>query len=173
MIGQLLIKTHLNTQLQDALDIDIKSIEMKTVDIESTLSFDVTIPESVLDYKYQEEKSHYRSNSRWWNPFSWFSDDTKVIDQEEKHLLVINPLDLKSSIENNMNETVEKFSDLEQKNYTDAIVALRRDNSDIFQDFRLSKQKEIDKLQVDVKNTEKELEVVEKQLEKFKQMTKE
>mgnify|MGYP001770768576 CR=1 FL=1 len=165
-------KENLNTQLQNTLDIDVKSVEIKTIDIDSTLSFDVTIPDSVLDYKYQEEEYHYRSNVIWWNPISWFSDDTRVVDQEEKHLLVINPLDLKSSIEKNMNETVEKFSNIEQRNYTDAIVALRRENSDIFQDFRLNKQKEIDKLQEDVKNSEKELEVVEKQIEKFKQIIK-
>ncbi|MFW2566114.1 dynamin family protein [Aliarcobacter butzleri] len=163
-------KESLNIQLQDALDIDIKSIEMKTIDINSTLSFDVTIPKSILDYKYQEEKFHYESNSTWWNPFSWFLDDTRIVDQEEKHLFIINPQDLKKSIEKNMNETVEKFSKLEQENYTDAIVSLRRDNSNIFQDFRLSKLKEIDKLQVDVKNSEKELDIVEKQLEKFKQI---
>ncbi|MCG3717755.1 dynamin family protein [Aliarcobacter butzleri] len=163
-------KESLNIQLQDALDIDIKSIEMKTIDIDSTLSFDVTIPKSILDYKYQEEKFHYESNSTWWNPFSWFLDDTRIVDQEEKHLFIINPQDLKKSIEKNMNETVEKFSKLEQENYTDAIVSLRRDNSNIFQDFRLSKLKEIDKLQEDVKNSEKELDIVEKQLEKFKQI---
>ena len=165
-------KENLNTQLQNTLDIDVKSVEIKTIDIDSTLSFDVTIPDSVLDYKYQEEEYHYRSNVSWWNPISWFSDDTRVVDQEEKHLLVINPLDLKSSIEKNMNETVKKFSNIEQRNYIDAIVALRRENSDIFQDFRLNKQKEIDKLQEDVKNSEKELEVVEKQIEKFKQIIK-
>lgn len=163
-------KESLNIQLQDALDIDIKSIEMKTIDIDSTLSFDVTIPKSILDYKYQEEKFHYESNSTWWNPFSWFLDDTRIVDQEEKHLFIINPQDLKNSIEKNMNETVEKFSKLEQENYTDAIVSLRRENSNIFQDFRLSKLKEIDKLQEDVKNSEKELDIVEKQLEKFKQI---
>ena len=163
----------LNTQLQNALDIDIKSIELISIDIDSNLSFEVTIPGSVLDYKYQAEEYHYRSNSSWWNPFSWFSDDTKVIDQKEKHLLIINPIDLKSSLEKNMYETVDKFSDIEQKNYTDAIVALRRENSNIFQDFSLNKQKEIDKLQEDVKNSEHELEIIEKQLEKFKYMTKE
>lgn len=166
-------KESLNIQLQDALDIDIKSIEMKTIDIDSTLSFDVVIPDSVLDYKYQEEKYNYYSNVSWWNPFSWFSDDTRVVDQEEQHLLVINPLDLKNSIQKNMNDTVAKFSDVEQKNYTDAIVALRRENSDIFQDFKLSKQKEINKLQEDVKNSEKELGTVGKQLEEFKQTIKE
>ena len=91
----------------------------------------------------------------------------------EIHAASLNPLDLKNSIQKNMNDTVAKFSDVEQKNYTDAIVALRRENSDIFQDFKLSKQKEIDKLQEDVKNSEKELGTVGKQLEEFKQTIKE
>ena len=35
------------------LDIDIQNIEMQTVDIDSTLSFDVSIPDSVLDYNHE------------------------------------------------------------------------------------------------------------------------
>ncbi len=37
----------------------------------------------------------------------------------------------------------------------------------IFQDFRHNKQKEIDKLQDDIKNSEKDSQVVKKQLEEF------
>lgn len=167
-----LTKENLNSKLQDTLDIDIKSVELKNIDIDSTLNFNVTIPDSVLDYSFEKARYTEVSDSSWWNPFSW--GDTKSVKvSDEKHLLIINPLDLKSSIEKNMNKTIEKFSDIEQKNYTDAIVALRRENSNIFQDFRLNKQKEIDKLQEDVKNSEKELAVVEKQLDKFKQITKE
>lgn len=166
-------KEALNSELQDALQIDIKSVEMKTIDVEAVLNFDVQVPESVLDYKYQEEKVHYRSNVSWWNPFSWFSNDSRVVDQEEKHLLVINPIDLKNAITNNMVETIEKFSDIEQKNYLDAIVALKRENSSIFQDFRINKQKEIDLLQENIKNSEHEIAKTEAQLQSFRQFTKE
>ena len=37
------VKDRLNFELQNALDIDIQNIEMQTVDIDSTLSFDVSI----------------------------------------------------------------------------------------------------------------------------------
>lgn len=165
-------KESLNSELQDALDIDIQSIEMKTVDIDSTLSFDVSVPDSVLDYKYQDAKYKSVSTSSWWNPFSW-GDKESVKTQDEKHTLIINPIELKTSIEKNMSETIEKFSDKEQQNYIDAIISLRRENSDIFQDFRQNKQKEIDKLQDEIKNSEKELEVVERQFENFNNTVKE
>ena len=72
-----------------------------------------------------------------------------------------------------MNETIDKFSGKEKENYINAITSLRRKNSDIFQDFRINKQKEIDKLEEDIKNAEKELVIVEKQLEEFNNLTKE
>ncbi len=166
-------KDSLNFQLQDALDIDIQSIEMQTVNIDSTLSFDVIVPDSVLDYKYQEAKYKNVSNVSLWNPFSWFSSDSKIKTQDEKHTLTINPLDLKNSIEKSMKESINQFSDKEKENYQDAIIKLRTKNSDIFQDFRINKLKEIDKLEIDIKNSEKELIVVEKQLEDFNSLTKE
>jgi predicted GTPase len=166
-------KDSLNSQLQDALDIDIQSIEMQTVNIDSTLSFDVIVPDSILDYKYQEAKYKYVSNVSLWNPFSWFSSDSKIKTQDEKHTLTINPLDLKNSIEKSMSESINQFSDKEKENYQDAIIKLRTKNSDIFQDFRINKLKEIDKLEIDIKNSEKELVVVEKQLEDFNSLTKE
>jgi hypothetical protein len=87
--------------------------------------------------------------------------------------LIINPQDLKKSIEKSMNDTIEIFVGQEKENYKNAIIELRRNNSGIFQDFRLNKQKEIDKLQDDVKDSEKNLKVVEKQLEDFNNLTKE
>ena len=121
---------------------------MQTVDIDSTLSFDISIPNSVLDYKYQEAEYKTRSTSKWYNPFSWGSSETVTV-QDEKHYLIINPLDLKNSIERSMNETIDKFSGKEKENYINAITSLRRKNSDIFQDIRINKQKEIDKLEED------------------------
>lgn len=72
-----------------------------------------------------------------------------------------------------MNDTIEIFVGQEKENYKNAIIELRRNNSGIFQDFRLNKQKEIDKLQDDIKDSEKNLKVVERQLEDFNNLTKE
>ena len=49
------VKDKLNQELQNALDIEMQSLEMQTVDIDSSLSFEVSIPDSILDYKYQKE----------------------------------------------------------------------------------------------------------------------
>jgi GTPase Era involved in 16S rRNA processing len=166
------IKDSLNAQLKDALDIDIQTIEMQTVDINSTLTFDVTIPESVLDYQYQSAEYTTVSDSVWWNPFSWF-DERTVKTQDEKHTLTIQPQDLKKSLEKSMTESVDKFCEKEKENYKVAIEEIRRMNSYIFQDFRISKQKEIDELQIAIANSEKELVIVEKQLEDFNTLTKE
>jgi hypothetical protein len=87
--------------------------------------------------------------------------------------LTINPIDLKNSIENGMEETVKSFVEQENKNYEKAINELKNSNSSIFQDFRHNKQKEINKLQDDIKDSEINLKVVEKQLEDFNNLTKE
>jgi len=166
------VKDNLNSQLKDALDIDIQTIEMQTVDIDSTLNFDVIIPYSVLDYQYQRAEYITVSDSTWYKPWTW-GDTRSVKTQDEKHTLIINPQDLKKSIEKSMTDSVDKFSEREKENYKTAIVELRRKNSDIFQDFRISKQKEIDELHNAIKNSEKESVVVEKQLEDFNTMTKE
>ena len=54
-----LSKDKLNQELQNALDIEMQSLEMQTVDIDSSLSFEVSIPDSILDYKYQKEEYYY------------------------------------------------------------------------------------------------------------------
>ena len=72
-----------------------------------------------------------------------------------------------------MTESINQFSDKEKENYKQAIFKLKNLNSNIFQDFRLNKQDEITKLEADIKNSEKELVVVEKQLEDFNNLTKE
>lgn len=166
------VKDSLNSQLRDALEIDIQTIEMQKVDIDSTLGFNVSIPDSVLSYKYQKAEYRTESTSKWYNPFSWGSSRT-VKTKDEKHTLTINPKDLKDSIEKSMSESINRFSDKEKENYNKAILELRNNNSDIFQNFRINKQKEISKLETDIKNSEKELVIVEKQLEDFNNLIKE
>ena len=167
------VKDKLNQELQNALDIEMQSLEMQTVDIDSSLSFEVSIPDSILDYKYQKEEYYYKSNKSWWNPFSWFEDDSKVVTQEALHILTIKPLDLKQSIERSMNNTIESFVEQEKTNYENAIIGVIKDNSIIFNDFRNNKKKEINDLNNKLKNSEKELQLVEKQLEDFNNLTKE
>lgn len=166
------VKENLSSQLQNALEIEMQSLEIQTVDIDSNLSFEVSIPDSVLDYKYQEAEYRTVSDSTWYKPWTWGKTRREKVENE-KHTLIINPQDLKKSIEKSMNDTIEIFVGQEKENYKNAIIELRRNNSGIFQDFRLNKQKEIDKLQDDLKDSEKNLKVVEKQLEDFHNLTKE
>ena len=128
--------------------------------------------DSVLDYKYQEAEYRTVGDSTWYKPWTWGKTRREKVENE-KHTLIINPQDLKKSIEKSMNDTIEIFVGQEKENYKNAIIELRRNNSGIFQDFRLNKQKEIDKLQDDIKDSEKNLKVVEKQLEDFHNLTKE
>ncbi|OCL97197.1 dynamin family protein [Arcobacter porcinus] len=166
------VKDRLNSELQDALDIDIQNIEMQTVDIDSTLSFDISIPNSVLDYKYQEAEYETFSDSDWYKPWTW-GNTIEVLVQEEEHLFTINPKDLKKSIEDSMKESIKQFYSKEKNNYKKTINSLKDINFKIFEEFKSNKQEEISKLQDDIKNSEKELVVVEKQLEDFNNLTKE
>ncbi|MDD2507561.1 MAG: dynamin family protein [Aliarcobacter skirrowii] len=175
------VKDSLNLHLQNALDLEMQSLEVQTADIDSSLSFEVFVPNSVLDYNH-EEYSQIVTRTRTversiFNPFRWFGDkytEEEYQDEEHisRHLLTINPIDLKNSIENSMKETVKSFVEQEKKNYQKAINELKDKNSSIFQDFRHNKQKEINKLQDDIKDSEKNLKVIEKQLEDFNNLTK-
>ena len=68
-----------------------------------------------------------------------------------------------------INPSVEQ----EKTNYENAIIGVIKDNSIIFNDFRNNKKKEINDLNNKLKNSEKELQLVEKQLEDFNNLTKE
>ena len=72
-----------------------------------------------------------------------------------------------------MNNTIESFVEQEKTNYENAIIGVIKDNSIIFNDFRNNKKKEINDLNNKLKNSEKELQLVEKQLEDFNNLTKE
>ncbi len=175
------VKDSLNLHLQNALDLEMQSLEVQTADIDSSLSFEVFVPNSVLDYNH-EEYSQTVTRTRTversiFNLLRWFGDkytEEEYQDEEHisRHLLTINPIDLKNSIENSMKETVKSFVEQEKKNYQKAINELKDKNSSIFQDFRHNKQKEINKLQDDIKDSEKNLKVIEKQLEDFNNLTK-
>ena len=150
----------------------IEMLQNSTIELFSCPITERTI-HVVLDYKYQKEEYYYKSNKSWWNPFSWFEDDSKVVTQEALHILTIKPLDLKQSIERSMNNTIESFVEQEKTNYENAIIGVIKDNSIIFNDFRNNKKKEINDLNNKLKNSEKELQLVEKQLEDFNNLTKE
>lgn len=176
------VKERLNSELQDTLDVDIQSVDIQTVDINSTLSFEVFVPISVLDYnheQYSNTVTKTRKVERFiLNPLRWFGDKyttEEYIDKEHisRHTLTINPIDLKDSIEKNMNEITEQFSNKEKENYKNAIIELRKNNSSIFNDFKINKQKEMDKLKGDIQNSEKELIIKEAQIECFNNLTKE
>lgn len=176
------VKERLNSELQDTLDVDVQSLNMQTVDINSTLSFEVFLPKSVLDYnheQYSQTVTKTRMVERFiLNPFRWFGDkyvEEKYEDTENisRHTLTINSIDLKNSIEKSIDEITEQFSDKEKENYKIAILELRKKNSGIFNDFKTNKQKEIDKLKGDIQNSEKELIIVEEQIEYFNNLIKE
>lgn len=160
------VQDKLNRELQDALDVEIESLEMQQITIYSNLSFDVSVPDSVLDYKYQNAEYRTVSDSTWYKPWTW-GDTRQVKVQDEKHTLQINPLDLKKTIEQSVSISIDSFIDQEKRVYKDAILELKTKNSDIFSGFRRSKQKEIDRLEMDLKESERHLELAEKQLQNF------
>ncbi|WP_082762432.1 dynamin family protein, partial [Aliarcobacter cryaerophilus] len=176
------VKDSLNLHLQNALDVEMQSLEVQTADIDSSSSFEVFVPNSVLDYNHEEYSqtvTRTRIVERWiFNPLRWFGDkytEEEYQDEEHisRHLLTINPKDLKNAIEKSMSEIIDQFSSKEQDNYKKAIISLKETNSTIFGEFKSNKQKEISKLQDDIKNSEKELVVLKKQLEDFNNFTKE
>lgn len=110
------VKENLSSQLQNVLEIEMQSLEIQTVDIDSNLSSEVSIPDSVLDYKYQEAEYRTVGDPTWYKPWTWGKQGREKVENE-KHTLIINPQDLKKSIEKSMNDTIEIFVGQEKENY--------------------------------------------------------
>lgn len=165
-------KTKLEEELSKTLDVKAKKIELQSIDYDSMLNFDIKVPSNVLEYNFQKAKYREESDATWWNPFSWFS--TKMVKtQEEKHELVINPKDLKSAIEDNVNESISKFYEEEIKNHKKTITSYRSGYIQIFQEFRHDKSREIESIKEELSSSEENLKKVKNQLVDFEKITKE
>lgn len=164
-------KIELEQELESALDIKTKILETQNIDYESMLNIDIEVPMSVLDYSFQKAKYKTVSTSSWWNPFSW-GDEKTYKTRDEKHTFIISPKDLKSSIENSMEESISKFSNNEKQIHKTALKKFLLNNTDMFQEFRHERQIEMDKLQKEIITREYSLEIIKIQYSEFKNKLK-
>lgn len=164
-------KKELEEQLENTLDVKVKVLETKSIDYKSMLSMDVKVPNSVLDYDFKSAEYKKVSTSKWYNPFSWGSKK-RVKTSDEKHTFTIAPKELKDSIESSMEESISKFSGNEKDVHRSTIKNYLANNSDIFQEFRHTKQKEIDSLQEKIGSNVKNLKIVQNQYNDFVKITK-
>jgi len=159
-------KDELQEQLENALDVKIEKIKTQSIEYSSMMNMDIKVPKSILDYDFKKAEYETVSDSSWWNPFSWGSTRSiKVSD--EKHFFTIAPKELKNSIENSMNESIDKFLNIEKKNHKESIKKYLVSNSDMFQKFRHNKIKEMNRLKEEIKSTKDSLELVKVQYQEF------
>jgi len=164
-------KIELEQELESALDVKMQNLETQSIDYESMLTIDIKVPRSVLDYNFQNAKYKTVSTSKWYNPFSW-GNTKRVKTRDEKHTFIIAPKDLKSSIENSMEESISKFSNNEKKIHKTKLKKYLVTNSDMFQKFRHERQIEMDKLQKEIRSREDSLESIKIQYSEFNKLKK-
>jgi len=164
-------KKELESQLENTLDVKIKIIETESIDYNSMLNMDIKIPDSILDYDFKSAEYETISTSSWWNPFSW-GDTKQVKISDEQRELIIALKEMKLSIKTSMENSIIKFSDKEKNIHKNNIKTYLMHNTDIFQDFRHIKQKEIDLLKVDIGSIEENLKLIKSQYIDFTKITK-
>lgn len=166
-----LYKNELEKELESSLDVKMKNLETQSIDYDSMFTLNLQVPDSVLDYNFEAAQYKTESAAVWWNPFTWL--DTKEVKiSDEKHILIISPSELKKSIRESMNESIAKFADEEKKIHEEAIKNHLTNNTDIFQDFRHEKIKEIKKLKKEIEFVEENLEKIQTQYSEFNKLKK-
>lgn len=153
-------KLKLEKNLNTALDIRIDDIQKETIERVNIPEFEIAVPDSVLDYKFESEKYE----KKIWKPWTWWNGE-KV--QDEKHEMIIEPKNILKSIEDAIEKNIHSF-------YQDEI-AIHEANIDlyleqfvgIFSDFRRKKEREISSLSKEIQNSESQLKALAFRKEEF------
>lgn len=67
-----------------ALDLDVDlPANLLNADLEANIS-----SISQMNVRHQEEEYHFESQKKWYNPFSWFKKDRRVVDREERDFVL-------------------------------------------------------------------------------------
>lgn len=165
-------KTELEENLNKVLEIKIEEIQTDELDFSIFPSMNIKVPNSVLDYKFENAQYETVSDSTWWNPFSW-GNTKKVKIKNEKHVFSIYPKELLESIQKSVESSIDSFylKEVEMhektiKNHLDKFLT-------IFQNFRHEKEKEMIKLSEEIKNGEDNIKKLELQKKEFQQLQSE
>lgn len=162
----------LQEELENSLNVKIEKIEIKNINYNSILSIDIKIPNSVLNYQFDEHQETERKSKQVersnWNPLKWFGNKnfTKYYDSHKTvttHTFSISPKGLKKSIEHNMEESILKFSNIEKGNHKKLVKAYLENNSRMFQEFRHNKIREIEKLKEEIQSSKNNLGLIKAQ----------
>ncbi|HIP13589.1 MAG TPA: hypothetical protein EYG73_12850 [Arcobacter sp.] len=174
-------QTELQEKLENSLNVKIEKIVIKDIAYNSILNIDIEVPNSVLDYQFDEHQETERKSRQIersnWNPFKWFGDKyvTEYYDSSKTvttHTFSISPKELKKSIENNMEESISKFSNIEKENHKKSIKAYHENNSGMFQEFRHNKIREMEKLKEEIQSSKDSLGTVKAQYNEFQDVKK-
>ena len=174
-------KDELQMQLENALQVNIKNIETPNIDYTSMFNVDIKVPNSVLDYQFDEhEETEIKSREvkrAWYNPARLFMGEYRIEHYNstktvQTHRFSISPKDLKESIENNMEVSISKLSNIEKANHKKSIKGYLKSNFGMFQDFRHNKIKEMDRLKEEIKSTKDSLGLVKFQYSEFQNIEK-
>lgn len=160
------IAKHLNKALQVGMQ---ENIEPIMIDYSGVLNFSTSIPKSTLSYEFKEAQYIKKSDSHWWNPFSWGRTKSVQIS-DEKHNLIINPERLQEEIETTFTRGSKELKDKEIKRHQEAIAAFGNETlQKAIKEITECKNQEINTLKEDIKDAQKNLE---KSTEQKEELTK-
>ncbi|MCZ6150382.1 dynamin family protein [Campylobacter ureolyticus] len=167
-----MVKLELNKQLEKDLDITIGEIYLPKLDIVTSTNAEIKIPSSTISYEYQSAKYSTVSDSIWYKPWTWGRKKTIMVENE-KHTMQISGYELKEILSQNMQKGVDELIEKERKIHIETIKNYVDSSNGIFVEFRRNKLRDMDKLKIDIQNSEKNLSINQTKLDYLEKIEKE
>lgn len=158
-------KRELEKNLNTALDVKIDDIQKETIERVSMPELEIDVPDSVLDYKFEDKKYEKRKREILGIPIPF----TEVVVQtrNEKHEMQIKPKEIFESIKASIEKNIANFYQNEIGMHESNIDSYLDQFVEVFQNFRHKKEREIDKLSKEVKDSERQLKALASRKQEF------
>lgn len=161
-------KKILEDNINKNLNFTPKRVELSKLDINGLNSLNsLNLSKSV---SHKKQNAIYRSNVKWWNPFSWFSEDTKVQDAKNEFILSIQKL------YDDFNADIKKYAnDIQTQEETKCLTIIRNyknDGDNVFYEFICDKKEQIAGLQNSLNDIEKSIKINQDTIKAFEDILK-
>lgn len=167
-----MVKLELNKQVEKDLDITIGEIYIPKLDIATSFNTEIKIPSSTISYEHKSAHYETVSDSIWYKPWTWFSEKTIMVENE-KHAMQISGYELKDTLSQNMQKGVDELIEKERKIHIETIKNYVDSSNRIFVEFKRNKLRDMDKLKIDIQNSEKNISINKAKLDYLEKIEKE
>lgn len=155
-------KDILNQQLSQALDIELNTENLVKLNLVSIAETKMSVPQSVLSSEHIKKITKTIADTRFefmqdWDIAKKLFGEKEVTVQRERHIIKLKGKKLKSMLDENIKDSVDRFLEQEISQYEGSIKKYTEDVNSIFTNFRQNKILEIDELKRDIQESAKKL----------------